>query len=406
MRLRLSTLGKRVAGDWRHIVLYTALVLAAVGLLAFKLGSLPGGYSPSEAHTVAQATSWQHILDNPVNAPYSAAVHSLSYLTHNQLYAARVVSALCGLAALGLFYAIARHWYGERTALFGSVLFGTSAWFLHTARLGVPDVLLFGVLALVAAMLWLRKASSGVALLVCFVLSALLLYTPGMVWFIAMGIIWQWVNIDRLFKRNLWAVGVGGLLLVAALVPMGLAVYHHHDIAKVFAGLPAVGWPDVWDCLKRLGGIPLHIFVKNSLQPERWVGTVPILDFFTTAMLFLGGYLYVRHIKLKRFWLVVALLILGVALASLGGSVTLSAVVPFLYLVAAAGAGFMLDRWLTVFPRNTIAQAVGGGLLVAALLATSLYSFRHYYIAWPQAPDTARAFTIPTPSASGTIKQS
>jgi hypothetical protein len=403
--MRLGKLGKKLAGDWRHAMLYAALIAAAAGLLWFQLGTLPGGYSLNEAGTAGQAVTWKHILDNPVNAPFSAAVKALGYVLNDPLYITRIVAAVCGFGALVLFYGIARYWYGERTALMGAVLFGTSAWFLHTARLGVPDVLLFGVLALIACFIWLKHTSSSWALLACFVVSSLLLYAPGMFWFVAIGLIWQWRVIDRQFKKNLWAMGVGGLILIAVLTPLGLALYHHPDMAKVFAGLPAQGWPDVIASLKRLAEIPFHLFVRGDFPAERWVGNVPVIDYFTTAMFALGGYVYCKHIKLKRFWLVAATLIVGAVLASLGGAVTLTIIVPFIYIVAAAGAGFMLDRWLVVFPRNGIAQAFGTGLVCLALLTASWYSLRHYFIAWPQTTETVRTFTVPRSATSVTINK-
>jgi hypothetical protein len=138
----------------------------------------------------------------------------------------------------------------------------------------------------------------------------------------------------------------------------------------------------------------MHLFFQNQSNPEHWLGKLAIIDYFTTAMFFLGGYLYIRHAKLRRFWVVLVALIAGTVLAGLGGAVNVTVIVPFIYIVAAAGIGFMLDRWLAVFPRNVIAQSVGYGLVAVAIAATCFYSAKHYFIAWPEARPTKAVFTL------------
>lgn len=395
----------RLANDWQKLVIWLALFGGFAVVLWFKLGTLNGGYGPSELATVQASTSWLSIFHHPLNAPYTALIHAASYLTQHTLLAARLISAVIGLATLIVFYALARYWHGERTAIFGTVLFGLSAWFLHTTRLGTPDVLLFGLLGLVACYIWLRKKSSPWALICAFILAALLLYVPGMIWLLALGAILQWKTIDKHFKHNLWAVTVGGLILLIALTPLGLAIYHEPEVAKVYAGLPAHGWPMPLDVLRNLGQTPLHLFYQGSVNSEHWLGKLAILDYFTTAMVFLGGYLYVRHIKLRRSWLVLAIISIGIVLASLGGAVSLTVILPFVYIIAAAGIGSMLDRWLTVFPRNVIAQSVGYGLVGVAVIVACLYSVQHYFVAWPQAPETKAIFTVQDARQSATIKK-
>lgn len=395
-----------VTSQWQRIALYAALLVGAGSLLFFKIGTLPGGYSAAELATTQQADSWKHIFDEPLNAPFLAIVHALSYAHDNTLLISRIVAGVCGLLALALFYILARHWHGEKVALFGTALFGTSAWYLHISRFGTPEVLLFGLLALLACYLWLRRTSSGIALLFSFILVALLLYTPGMVWFIAIGVISQWKAVDRYFKRNLWAVTAGGLLLIIALIPLGLAIYHDPELAKIYAGFPANGWPMPLDVLRNMAEVPIHLFFQGPVDPERWLGKLPVLDFFTIAMFFLGAYLYLRNAKLKRVWLVASVLLVGTALIGLGGGVTLTILLPFVYIVAAAGVGCMLDRWTAVFPRNVIARSFGYGMLCVAVATVFWYSIRHYFVAWPHAAATKGVYALqPAPEPSDTINK-
>jgi hypothetical protein len=208
------------------------------------------------------------------------------------------------------------------------------------------------------------------------------------------GAVWQWRTFDRIFKKHLWIVTVGGLVVAGALAPLGWAIYQDPSVAKQLAGLPAEGWPMPLEMLRNLLEIPVSLFYSAPSNPERWLDGLPVLDYFCMAMVFLGGFVYARHVKLDRARLLAITLIVGAALISLGGAVSLTLIVPFVYLLAAAGAGFLLERWYVVFPRNAIAQATGFSLLGLALLASITYGARHYFVAWPAASETRQVFVV------------
>ena len=265
---------------------------------------------------------------------------------------------------------------------------------------------MFGIVALVGVGVWLKQTANPIALLLAFMLAASLAYVPGMIWVLGLFVLWQWKTIDHVFKKRLWMVSVGGLLLLAALVPLGLAIYKDPELAKVMAGLPAAGWPQPLTVLKNLLDVPMQLILRGPMMPEHWLGRLPILDAFSLAMLALGGYLYTKHLKLPRVHALAATFLATMALVALGGNITVTLVVPFVYILVAVGVDFLLDRWYMVFPRNIIAQTVGVVLVSVALVATAWYGIRHYYVAWPNAPETKQIFTIPEQTAtSGTIKQ-
>jgi biotin transporter BioY len=122
-------------------------------------------------------------------------------------------------------------------------------------------------------------------------------------------------------------------------------------------------------------------------------------------MCFLGGFVYFKYRRPIRTQLLVVIVLVGTVLVGLGGAVSLSIVVPFVYILAAAGIGLLLDRWYTVFPRNPIAQSVGIGLVSLTVLASCWYGYRHYFVAWPAAAATQAAFSVSPPPPSDTIKK-
>lgn len=394
-----------LATYWQPALLYGLLIAGCGGLLWWKLGSLVGGYSPSEAIALQASTNWRHIFENPINAPFTLVAHALQYLGEHSLFLMRATATIFGLATLTVFYWLVRHWHGERAAIFGTILFGCSAWFLHTARLGTPDVALFGLLALAAGTVWIKRTDNRFVLFLLFLFAAGLLYVPGMIWFIALGVIWQWKAIDRIFRRHLGVVTLGAFGLLAVLAPLGRAIYKSPETAKVIAGLPAHGWPQPFEVLQRLADIPLALFIRSPLQPEHWLARLPVLDFFCMVMFGLGLWVFIKNFRLIRTHLMVVALIVGTVLISLGGLVSLSMIIPFVYVAVAAGVGFLLDRWYAVFPRNVIAQGVGIGLVTLAVVVSCWYGLRHYFIAWPAAPATQPIFQLEQPAPSVIIKE-
>ncbi len=392
----------RLAEGWDRIVLYAGVFASLALLLWLKLNTLTKGYSADEVLAASNSSSLSYIFHHPINAPFALVTNALSHLGINSLFATRVTAMLVGLATLLFFYGLVRRWHGERVAVIGTLLFGCSAWFLHIARFGDPGAMMFGILMLTSIYLWVHRTANPWVLLAGFILTSAMLYVPGMIVFIGIGIVLQWKHIDRAFKKNLWVVTCGGLILLAALAPLGLAIYHDPALAKTVIGLPANGWPMPFDVLKNLGEVPVNLFARGPADAQHWLGHIPVIDFFTSAMFLLGSYLYLRHRKLGRVKLCLGVILVGWILIGLGGGATLSLIIPFIYLIAASGIGFMLDRWLVVFPRNVIAQYSGYALMGLALITVGWYSLTQYFVAWPNAPETKQVFTYTT---SDTIKK-
>jgi hypothetical protein len=366
-------------------------------LLWFELGRLPGGYSQPELLALQSSNGLRHIFENPVNAPFSILVYlfGLAHLhvgADQALLPVRAAATVIGLLTLTSFYWLVRYWHGERSAILGTVIFGCSAWFLHTARLGTPDVLAFLLIGVVATSTWLKQTENPLVLLVGFGMVAGLLYIPGMVWLLLVAAIWQIKTITRLFKEHIALMSLGSLGVLALITPLVWAIYRSPETAKIMAGLPADKWPTVIEFGKQLLLIPYHLVVRAPLDPVHWLARLPILDVFCVVMFLLGGYLYLKHLRLIRAKMVAAILAVGTVLVALGGAVSISILIPFIYLLVAAGMGLLMDRWQAVFPRNVIAQAVSVVLISIAVITVSWYGLRHYFVAWPNAPATKQVF--------------
>lgn len=363
-------------------------------LLVWRLGSLLPGINHNEAATLQLAHQNLHyFLTHPGHAPYLLLVKLALLLPVRGIVAARVVAVFFGVLTLAAVYWLIRYWQGRRAALFSTLLFGSSAWFLHAARLGSPDVLLCGAVWLVGIGVWLKHTNwPGVAILLL-AAAAILMYEPGMVWIIAAGLVWQWRTLDKAFKKYPSAVIGGGLAFVVLLAPLGWGLYKQGELWRTLLLLPAHGWPQPLAVVKAAAWAPLHLFVRGPQLPGEWLGHVPLLSTLVSALIFLGGYAHLKHFALRRSWVLLALIVVAMGLVGLGGAPYLSVALPFMYVVAAAGVALLLDRWQQVFPRNKIAKTVGLGLVSIAVGASCYFGIRAYFVAWPHAPETRGAYS-------------
>lgn len=382
----------RVRVRWRTAALYGGL-FAGLGILQFlMLGSLLAGYSTGETQAYQAGLHINLLGNNPANLPFYLAEHLLITLMPGNMLAGRLTSALFGFLVLIVFCLVLRAWYGRRTALLGTALLGSSSWFLHLTRSGTPDVLVLGLFIAFACGIWLRRTSSQWAVMAVLGTAAVLLYVPGMIWLIAMGAVWQWRALDRIFMRRLWAVSGGAVLLLGAAVPLVWALYHSPELYKTIIGLPQQGWPKPLASLRAFAEIPLHIFVRQPAGSPAWLGDMPLVDLAATIFFCFGAYACFWQRALARSKLLLTIFAVGGALAAIGGMVV-GVLAPFAYLTAAGGVRFLLDKWLTVFPRNPIAKNLALGMMTLVVVAACTYNVRAYFIAWPQATLTETIFT-------------
>lgn len=383
---------------WRPAILASFLGTLLYFLLWFKLGGLTGGLSPSEAtaqqHLAVQDISFKSILNNPLYLPYSLILYVLQVIGLHGPMALRGVSAVIATASAISFYLLIRRWHTPRLAVFGTLLFTTSSWFLHLGRYADTDILYVGIIAVLLAGVWLQQSKYR-RIMLGFVLiaSTLYIYVPGMIWFIALTGIWQSRRLIREMRHLRWwfnvLVAVGG---IALLFPLGWSIAHDPSLIKPFLGLPET-LPAIGQLLQSIIDIPTHIFVRGPNDPAKWLPGTPYLDIFSGMMLIIGMYWSIYKIRLDRIRMTYGVLAAGAILVALGGPVSIALLLPGLYLLITAGMTFMLQQWFTVFPRNPIARTIGTSLLSLAVLVTVFYHINHYFIAWPNTPAVRETFS-------------
>lgn len=379
---------------WRPVLGFMAVALVVGCILGFRLGDLSGGTSLSEKNYIASVSSPKQVLAEPEYIVHKLPVLALAKLNVKQVVAYRAVSAmLAALAVISCFF-ILREWYSVRIAILGTWLFLTSALVLHIGRLATPEATFLLFMPLLWTALWLYNTTlrkSAVLLLSIF--TVICFYIPGLVWLLFIAAVWRRKSLFReLTAVPVWFRIVCLFIVIILLAPLGWAIFHTPREMLLVLGLPAQV-PSISDLTQNLLSVPAQLFWQGPDDPVRWLGRLPILDVFSTVMFVLGIYSLRFYLKLVKVRLLLVCSVLLIILISLGGPVTITALIPIVYLVLSGGIAFLLRQWLVVFPRNPVARTLATTSMSLVVLVVSYYHISHYFIAWPGTPATKAAFS-------------
>ncbi|MEO5627956.1 MAG: hypothetical protein ABIQ89_03635 [Candidatus Saccharimonadales bacterium] len=378
---------------WRQALLYGFVGVVVFGVLFYQLGTLVPNFSLPEILARSEANSFNKLLANPLFLPHKLAQYLLIRLGHSGPFWMRSVSALWGLAVLVIFFDIIRNWYSRRIAFMGSLLLLTSAWFLHFARLGTPQILF----AMSIGLLWVGvhlKSTSAPRIRTILASVAILMiciYIPGLAWLVIPMMVWQRKLIKfELSKIPRWLMVV---VIISCLIGIGPLIYGFVNdpwLLRDWLLIPSkldVGlfWSNLWH-------LPVWLILRGPEMPVYWLGHVAMFDSFTLVMGFLGAYVLYYYRLLDRVKAVAGIILLALVLAVFSGWLSLVIALPLLFVGVSAGIALFLQQWFTIFPRNPLARFVGVSLVSFVIILACTYNLRSYFIAWPRTPATKQVF--------------
>lgn len=378
---------------WRFVAEWLAALAVCAAIFSFRLHTLVPGFSATEKAAIQAASSLKAIGHDPSFLPHKFLQYLGLKLDHSGFIAMRVPSVLAGLVAAALFFYILNKWFNLRIAAITTFLLVTSSWFLHLARIGTPDVMYLGILAPLAYAIWLPKSKRP---LLALALGAIVLintlYTPGLIWFTLIGIVWQRKAIAQLYSRTKAAAIFTLLGCLVLLVPLAVSFVHAPELIKTYLGLPEQILTALKHAPLNLIDIPIQLVYRGPVNPALNLANVPLLDFFVVVIATLGAYSYATYFGLLRSRMLLGSLIVSCLLVSFKGGVSIGVLLPFVYLLVGGGLNFMIEQWFKVFPYNPFARGTATVLLTVAVGAVTFYHFNAYFVAWPQAPETRAAF--------------
>ncbi len=404
MQRKLKLLRAHIADNWKFSLIVLAVVVILSLLLTYKLGSLVGGLSQSEAEVKALLAGDNlhigEVIREPLFLPYEGLQYLLQFTPFTGPAGIRSIGALFGLLSVMAMFYIFKKWYTLRIAALGSILYATTSWFLHTLRFANESASYLLLPLLVAAMIALQaKARSRLAMACALVFGLSALYISGVILFLLPAvIIKRKVIIKALRSQPLWyklvIAGIGVLLLsplavmIAKPLPGSSAL---SNLAQLF-GLPGEGLHSIKAMVFTLKDRLADIFVYNTSGPLFAPGHLPWFDICTAVLVAIGAVQFARYWRLDRSKLIAILGLLSLVLIALGGPVSSVILLPFLFLFAVEGLKWLLEIWLEIFPRNPFARGFAVSIICLLTFSVSFYQVNKYYFAWGKAPETRQVF--------------
>lgn len=370
----------------------SGLLIAGLGVFVVLFAGLDthiAGYSPAEIQAAQEIQSFSAIVENPVNAPHKVAAWAFSQVTQDPVLAGRLASAAFATIALLVFYVATRMWHGKRVAFLASILLGTSSWFLLTARSSDPNFSAsLAVTLLALSGFWMslhyRSLWSYIAVIVSL---ALVVYVPGMIWLVLLGLILRGSGLLREAAQVLptWKLTtLIGLVALLVLAPIAYASIRDAQVLVALLGAPSQ-LPQWTDIAPNLGWGLLGLFGWQHTPLAFSVGYLPLLDIVSVVLAVLGLAYYAQKLSLDRTRLLLGVLLLSGMLLAIGSPIGYAYLLPAMYFLAAGGIAFALSRWLAVFPRNPLARSIGISVVAIVIAFASFYGLRSYFVAAPHA---------------------
>lgn len=385
-----------LANYWQVALIGAGSVLLLLCLLFYQLTTLIPFASSQEALNLQSGTRFLHSLQtNPFFFEYKVPQRIVFWLHHQGLFFARGISAVFATIAVVLMYYILKKWHGARIAGIGTVLFASSSWFLTYARQATPEVTYILILTALAYGSWMRAAKRpGLIISIGVIVALYLVYTPGLVWFLVLALIWQRKPIIRTAAGAPKIAVLAVIFLIVLLSPLAYAIYQQPQLYKQLLGLPPNLLSEIKILPRNLWSVVDQIFINGQGDASIGLTKLALVDVFTGVMMILGLCYYFLQRKLDRAKILACGLALGLLLVSLHGSVSLVVLLPFIYILASAGIDYMLIQWYKVFPRNPLARNVGLGLVLGVVMLTGFYHINRYFVAWPNTPETKQVYTV------------
>ncbi len=379
----------------RVITTVTFAGVAITGLLLYRLGSLVKGLSWSEYQTTTAVYGWHGMYHQPLYLPLDF-LRSIAYFVttnHSQLVA-RLPNVLIGAVTILCFSLLIRLWYGNRTAIFATALFASSAYVLHVSRLASYDALyLMIVPTLLLSIVALQRKPDTISFYYLTVLLwGMLIYIPGAIWLVLLAIFWQRKSMKYGWRiLHIWWQKL--LLVLAGLIWLPLLITDLTKLTnlRLWLGMPQ-DFAGPLTIARQLADVFGHLLIRGQSNPALWVDRAPIFDIFGLAMIAIGVYFFAANWRNGRARLLTSFLIVSAILVCLGGPVSLGLLVPIAYILAATGIAYLLREWMQVFPFNPIARSLGVGMIVIVVSLSCLYNVRAYFVAWPHNLDTQKTF--------------
>lgn len=396
MKINLSGFYKWLKTNiWQLKTIYRLLFIVGLSILALKLSILPRGASYQEIASYNSGANFRSILENPLFLPYKLFILFIDNFWQSVRYVRFISLGVFGVCTLSI-YSLLKRWHSSRIAFLSTALFVSNATVLSIARLGVPLIMLFGWAVILSVMLWLQHGKHRKnAFLLLAIATAAYIYVPGAPYFYILMAVVYGRNFRKQIKRiNIKfkvAVLVFSLILVTPLI---VAFIKDTSVLREWLLLPHnFNLPET---LRNILRVPAAFIYRSPINPSLTVGRLPIFDLVSGALFLLGLYSYRKYLKLERTKIMLVTALLTITLGALGQvTYAIAIVLPYAFIVIAAGISYLLDEWYSVFPKNPVARQFGMTMVVVLITAGVYYQSFRYFVVMQHSPQTVQEYSQP-----------
>jgi hypothetical protein len=366
------------------------------GVFFWRLSSLTPGISAAELAEKSTSSSLSGIYHNPINAPHRLLEFVFIKLLPNGSLSLRLASAVIAVAIAFCFYKLSVSWFGRVIGLFGSLVFISLPLFIIAARQATPEIMYFSPVIVIWLFAWLIKSqkTKNLTWLSLLTVCGLLLYTPGLVWWLAGAlIVCQKRLIVAIAKVPSWLSAVGGLLLLAIISPLIIYGASHLGIFRRLLLIPAA-WAAPLTIAKQLGWMILALVAKTPHNNPLILGRVGLISVLSLALIVFGVYAMQIAARTKAAWIGLTI-VFGILAAGINNDPALLALsLPGLAIFANAGLRYLYIEWRGIFPRNPVPKGFALVLIAAVVVSQMYFGIRYALVAWPHAKPTRQLYML------------
>jgi len=380
--------------EYRYFIGYLVLIGVAFYSMFWRLGTLVPGLHEVEVAEASLSTDLGSFLDAPLD-PLFRLLQWLSFsVVPDPLLAARLPGAILGVLTIYLMYKIVTLKFSARIGIVTSIIFGMSSWLLSYARFGHPSIAtVFLLSALIYVSYKVFESRNLPRLLLLSLIVAVGLYHRYFVYFLLLGVVVSWPVLKELRHRmNKKTQRIAGGALVVLIAPLIVAIFRDPDLLNTLLNLPE-SFPGPGELLSNAQDSISHVFWQSKVYPTLYLGDLPMLDIFSAAMVALGLYHLDHEISRTLSRYVLSGFVLGLLLLTLNPDPFAFAVlIPFVYILLAAGYIMLVGQWNEIFPKNPIARMAAFLPLTILVFSVIVYHHERYFQAWPRTPAVIQEF--------------
>jgi 4-amino-4-deoxy-L-arabinose transferase-like glycosyltransferase len=275
-------------------------------------------------------------------------------------------------------------------------LFASTPWVILVGRSATPDVLLLSPALLFFSYFYLSRATDRLPVYWFTFIFALALsfYTPGMIWFILIALLFGHKKIIKTILKVKGVYSVAGLtVLILLLLPLGYALFRDISTIKVFLAVPNNMHTPTSIIESTIKSFSALFFESNT--PNNYIlGKFALLGIAQVILTIIGVFA-MRKKAPKELFSLIGLLYASILFSGLNDSlVYLTLGLISIAILDAAGLRYLYKRWFEVFPLNPLAKWFAATLVIAILFASLAYGARYTLLAWPHNMETRKIYVL------------